>query len=388
MKRITQTVKHWFIAVVLASAFVGPSRPVAGQVAAGVDPQGALLSSAQVVVQSKMDHAAIDDAVLAEMERQELVGVAIGLIQNGQVIYTKGYGQADIKRGVAMSDKTVCNWASNSKPFVAVRALQLIERETLELDAPISTYISDLAEQLRPITVRQLLSHQSGIPHYRNGRIVPSARLDVDPLAELRPRVGVRRFERSPLLFNPGSKYSYSFYAYLLLSAVVEAAGEEPIAEQLAKGIINPLKMKSFQLDMPRAEQSNWTKAYQRVQSGFSEVPDVAHYWKHGAGAYKSNVVDFAKFAQALMTSRLLERASTEEMWKLQPFNNGELSSYGLGVRVSGQGKSLKVWHGGSQEETKTRMVLYPQQRHGIVVLCNTRHADPAAISTAIYRAW
>jgi CubicO group peptidase (beta-lactamase class C family) len=98
-------------------------------------------------------------------------------------------------------------------------------------------------------------------------------------------------------------------------------------------------------------------------------------------------VVDFAKFAQALMTSKLLSADTTRMMWTQQPFKTGQLSDYGLGVRVSGEGNDLKIWHSGSQEETKTRMVLYPNQKHGMVIMCNTRHADAAKISTAIYKA-
>ncbi|HMO16017.1 MAG TPA: serine hydrolase domain-containing protein [Pirellulaceae bacterium] len=328
----------------------------------------------------------VDGAVLAEMERQKLVGVSVGIIQNSRVVYTQGYGFANLKTRVPVDDNSIFNWASNSKPFMAVAAMQLIQNGQLELDKPIETYIPDLPDHVKPITTRQLLCHQSGIPHYTNGKIVSSGK-KVDVHQELDPLNAINRFVMSPLIFEPGTKTDYSSHAYVLLSAVVQSAGKEPIDRQLLMRIGKPLNLKSMQLDVPFDGQKNWVSAYRSAEGQPQEVPDYAHFWKHGAGGYKSDVKDFARFAQALMNYELISADTSKIMWTLQKTSTGETSTFGLGVSVEGKGKSLKISHGGSQDETKTRMVIYPNQKHGIVVMCNTQSCDPGQISTAIYKA-
>ena len=143
--------------------------------------------------------------------------------------------------------------------------------------------------------------------------------------------------------------------------------------------------MNSFQLDLPTDSQAKWTLAYNVENGKPRQVPDYAHFWKHGAGGYKSNIKDFAKFANALASSQLIERSMSDRMWTRQHTSKGKETSYGLGVVVSNSGSTLKISHGGSQDETRTRMVVYPRRKHGIVVMCNTQGCDPAGISTAIY---
>ncbi|HBV63381.1 MAG TPA: hypothetical protein DEF45_10210 [Rhodopirellula sp.] len=334
----------------------------------------------------------IDAVVIAEMEKQQIVGAAIGIIQDSKIVYTRGYGWANLKTNTPVTDETVFNWASNSKPLIAIAALQLVESGRLMLDEPIASYCPQLPPQLRPITSRQLLCHQSGIPHYSNGIVIPSKKRSssddhFNTLDDINPRSSIDRFIRSPLLFESGIKTSYSSYAYVLLTAVVQAVGKDPISKQLQNRIIDPLELESFQLDLPANDQVNWTLAYETATGETTEVPDYAHFWKHGAGGYKSNIKDFAKFALALGGSQLINSELTEKMWTRQKTTDGNESVYGLGVLVSDYGKRLKVSHNGSQDETRTRLVIYPHRRHGIVVMCNTQGSEPKAITTAIYSA-
>lgn len=326
----------------------------------------------------------IEAAVNKLMQEKNLVGVAVGLIQDGQIVYTSGFGKANIATGEDVTPDSVFNWASNSKPVMAVLAMQLVQNKMLDLDAPINNYLPQLPEQLQKITTRQLLCHQSGIPHYTNGKII-STQQKVTVQDELDPLIAVNRFILSPLIFDPGTKTDYSSHAYVLLSAVVQCVGRQPIDQQLEERIVQPLKLSSFQLDLPPANQSHWVKAYQNIFQSHIELPDTAHFWKHGAGGYKSNIQDFVKFARALMNRELIDQATTSLMWTNQTTLDGNASNYGLGVVVEGNGPSLKISHNGSQEETKTRMVIYPNRREGVVVMCNSQPCDPGLITTAIF---
>ncbi len=363
------------------------------------------------ILDSKLQQR-IDRVVAEEMEQQDLVGVAIGVIEGGQVVYVQGYGWADREAKVALEVTTVMNWASNSKPIGAVIAAQLVHEGLLDLDVDIRTYLPDFPDKGHVITTRQLLCHQSGMPHYSNGKIVRGPPLTTrfsnqveqlggparsnaaeaieQDLPDWDPANAVARFIHSPLIHTPGEVEDYSSYAYVLLTAVLQAAGQESWHRQVARRITEPGQLKSLQADIPLqdppiVEQLLWSRGYRRLTSGeVQRIPDVAHYWKHAAGGYKSNALDFSRWAAALLGNELMDAESKRVFWQPQVMTGGKVGSYGLGFAVDGIERNLRVAHGGSQDETKTRMVLYPEQGRGVVVMSNCNHADPGKISTAI----
>jgi CubicO group peptidase (beta-lactamase class C family) len=337
--------------------------------------------------------AAVDEAVEAEMQRQQLVGVAIGIIRDGVVVLTKGYGFADFENQVPVTTRTVFNWASNSKPLTAVAAMQLVQEKKLDLDADVRKYVSEFAPHGPPITVRQLLCHQSGLPHWANGRVVPSPDLDAEAMESIDPRVTVRRFSQTPLLFEPGSRFSYSSYGYILLSAAIEQAGGESFYVQIEKRIARPLGLESLQLDMAE-NHADWavgyTRAKVRVLRGQSvgtpvgRAPDYAHAWKAGAGAFKSNIEDFAKWAAALINGRLVSKSVEKEMWTPQKTSDGKSTEMSLGFFTGEWGGSPTITHPGDQPEASSHLALFLKPRNGIVVLCNCGYGKPAEISRAV----
>ncbi len=331
--------------------------------------------------------AKVNAAVREEMERQGLVGVSVGLLREGEIVYLQGYGLADREKNTPVTVETVFNWASNSKPLCGMAAMQLVEKGLLDLDADVRQYVPEFPKKKEGvITMRHLLSHQSGISHYSD-EIVPTRRAYKTPLPFLDPVPALDKFNRTPLVFAPGEKVLYSSYAYILASAVVQRAGKESYLEQIEKRIARPLGMTSLQLDMEYDNQPHWAAGYVKDDAGkIVRAEETAHYWKHGAGGHKSNVKDFALWAQAVLNHRLIESATEEAMWTRQQTNDGELTDRGLGFVIDEQG-GLRVSHGGKQDETTTRLVVYPGRKHGAVVMTNCGFGDPGAITTAIYKA-
>jgi CubicO group peptidase (beta-lactamase class C family) len=329
--------------------------------------------------------AAVDAAVEAEMAEQQVVGVAVGIIRDGEIRYLKGYGKADREQGTPVTAQTVFNWASNSKPLAAVAAMQLVEQKLLDLDADVRTYVPEFPDKQEIITARRLLCHQSGIPHYSNGQVIATNRQHKGELPFMDPLIALNKFMESPLLFKPGEKTSYSTYAYILLSAVIQSAGKAPFTTQVQERIASPLGMNSLQFDV-EAPQPNWATGYVKRQEQIVPAPPEAHYWKHGGGGYKSNIGDFARWAQALLNHKLLSADAEQQIWTPQNLSSGEATTWGLGFTVEDDG-GLKVSHGGKQPEATSRMVIYPQRRHGVVVMCNCDFANIAKFSTAIYAA-
>ena len=194
-------------------------------------------------------------------------------------------------------------------------------------------------------------------------------------------------FSASPLLFAPGEKTSYSSYAYVLLSAVIERAGGELFDRQMQSRIAKPLKLESLQLDVTANGQPHWATGYvKRADDSVVPAAEEAHFWKYGAGGYKSNVRDFARWAQALINHELVKQPAEQQMWMAQKLASGEPGEYGLGFVVEQQ-NGLKVSHNGAQKEVRTRMVLYPQAKSGVVVMSNCDFADAGKLSTAVFSA-
>ena len=194
-------------------------------------------SSAQNATLAKDAIRRIDEAVLVEMERQEVVGLAIGVLREGRIAYVRGYGLADREEAVPVNRDTMFRWASVSKPVTAIAAMQLVEQGKLRLDDDVRHYVPEFPDKGHRITVRHLLCHQGGIVHYTNGEVVRTQQqyTNQHPFADV--VMALDTFKESPLVSLPGGKYSYSTHGYILLSAVVERAGGQPFADQVRERI-------------------------------------------------------------------------------------------------------------------------------------------------------
>ena len=164
---------------------------------------------------------AVDTAMREEMKQQELVGLAVGVIQNGRIEYLKGYGWADREKQTPVTRQTMFRWASISKSLTAVTALQLWELDRLDLSRDVRDYVPEFPEHNATIRIRHLLSHQGGIVHYTNGPVIATTR--EYPRAHPFENViwSLDDFKTSPLVNAPGEKYSYTTRGFMLLSAAV-----------------------------------------------------------------------------------------------------------------------------------------------------------------------
>lgn len=330
--------------------------------------------------------AQVDQAVKAEMKKQDLVGVSIGIVEDGEIVYLQGYGWANRETQVPVTSDTVINWASNSKPMAGFAAMRLVECNRLNLDADVRCYVPEFPVKSAVITTRQLLCHQSGIPHYENGKVLGTERTYPCERPFLNPILALDTFNQSPLIFQPGTKHEYSTYAFILLSAVIQRASGRDFTQYICENIAQPLNMLSFQLDFETNGQLHWAKGYTKNAVGqVIEAPESAHYWKHAGGGFKSNVRDFARWARALTRREILAQSSYNHMWTDQKTSDGKATGRGLSFGVDHQPK-LMVSHNGKQTETRTRLEIYPDERRGVVVMCNCGYAESSELTAAIQR--
>lgn len=350
-----------------------------------------LLVPAPALAQAALPQA-VDAAARAAMEKQQLVGLAVGVV-DGKVAYLQGYGFADREAKLKVDPKaTQFRWASCSKPVTAVAALQLAEAGRLDLDADVRRYVPEFPDKGTPITARQLLCHQGGIVHYSNGKVVRTERKYDTPHPFQSVVLALDTFKESPLVNRPGEKFSYTTHGYILLSAVVERAGKQPFADQVADRIARPLGMTTFRPDyhwedIPR-RAVGYVKGKEAVaRRPDAQAPDVS--WKLGGGGYTSTVEDFAKFVAGLADHKLVSAETEAAMWTPQKTADGQPTTYGLGFATftNKDGRVVRVGHNGAQEKTRTAFLIEPAARRAVVVMTNSEYANPDAIAARVLAA-
>ena len=338
----------------------------------------------------------VDEAMRDEMARQELVGLAVGVIQDGQITYLKGYGLANREQRLPVTRQTMFRWASISKPLTAVAAMQLWERGELDLEREARRYVPEFPDKGTALRVRHLLCHQGGVVHYTNGKVIQTER-DY-PVAHPFENVifALDTFKESPLVNEPGEKYSYSTRGYMLVSAIVERAGKQKFAEQVRDRIAKPLKLATLQPDYQWENIPHRAVGYRKRSGQVTASTNTDVSWKLGGGGFISNIDDLAKFAAGLLNHRLVKPATRQKMWTRQKTRDGKPTAYALGFshkhyrdgtlhkwNASGTGIEI-VGHSGSQEKTRTWMALWPGQKLGGVVMSNSEYANPGKLAARL----
>ena len=330
--------------------------------------------------------AQVNRAVQKVMQRQNLVGLSVALFRKGKILYVQGFGFADRENKIPADGTSKYRWASISKPLTAIAAMQLVEEAKLDLDRGIRFYVPEFPKKPWPISMRQLLSHQGGIVHYRNGKVIRSKREYKDPHPFTNLVTALDSFKESPLIAEPGTKYSYSTHGFILAGAVIRRAGGAPYWDQVRDRIKVPLGLDSLEPDYQWKDIPGRAVGYRRPWK--KAVPirstntDVS--WKLPGGGFLSNVRDLARFGAAWGSNKLLKQKSWQTLWTATPLKNGKKPHYGLGFALGTyRGKRL-VEHAGAQEKARTWLLSLPEEHTGVAIMSNCEYAKLKALSRTL----
>lgn len=308
----------------------------------------------------------IEQAISAEMARQRVPGMSVAVGKKLRLVWSAGLGLADVENSVPARANTVYRLGSISKPITAVAAMQLAESGTLDLDAPIQTYVPSFPEKPWPITARHLLSHLSGIRHYGNIEEVNSTRRYTDLTEPL------KIFAADPLLFEPGAQYSYTTYGYCLLGAAVEAAAGVKFVDYIRERIFAPAEMSTARADCVHDLIPHRARGYRKTESGAVENCDLADTSnKIPGGGMVSTPEDLVKFAGAVMKGQLVKPATRDQMFTPAKTRDGKPAPYGLGWQIQEAGGRKWVTHGGAQQGISTLLVMLPEDAFSLALMCN-----------------
>lgn len=306
-----------------------------------------------------------DDFVAAKMRERHVPGVAVAVIRDGKTTKARGYGVASVEHDVTVTTRTVFEIGSISKQMTAVAILLLVEQGKVKLDDKISSYLPDAPLIWRDVTIRNLITHTSGIKNYTG--------LNGFALSEnLNAQTFVERISKHEMNFVAGAKLSYSNSGYNLLGYIIEKVSGKPYWTFMRERIFQPLGMNAtgdrnpVRIVKHRANGYEWNKKLNQLEGRDGNLTDV-----FAAGAIVASLDDMIRWNNALDGEKLLKRATLTEAWTPFKLNDGTPTTYGLGWYIETINNRQRIRHGGQTAGFAASITRYPAQRLSIIVLSN-----------------
>lgn len=318
--------------------------------------------------------------VSTHMAREKIPALSIGYLQD-KVMWTRGYGYADLENKIAANADSSYRLASVTKPMTAAAILQLADKGKIDLDAEVQTYVPYFPKKPFPITVRQLLGHIAGINAYVN----PQLEQHFKDHKNTRESIAV--FENFDLIAKPGTRFRYTSYGYNLLGAVIEGASGMSYSDYMTKNIWRPLGMSSTRLDNPYDIIPRRVRGYQLLnnQIKHSEFIDISS--RFSAGGTRSTVVDMLKFGEAINHGRLVSKESQQLIFNSMTTASGEFSNYSAGWITQPINGRFSISHDGVQPETSTYLFSFPSRHLTIAVATNLQRFNTTVFAEQLFEA-
>ena len=320
--------------------------------------------------------ASIDSFVRAEMARQRIPGVAVGIVNKGDVT-ARGYGFANLEHMVPVTEETIFQSGSLGKMFTATAVMLQVEDGKLSLSDPLTKFFADAPATWREITVRHLLTHTSGIPDYTTSTFDYRRDYTEDQLARM-------AFEQT-LEFPAGSRWNYSNTGYALLGFIVRKVSGQFYGDVLAERVFKPLGMSTARIITEADIVPNRAAGYQLVNGQIKNQDWVAPELNTTAdGSLYWSMRDLLAWDAAVKRRAILKPESWEQILTPVRLNSGKTYPYGFGWSLDVRGEKPLQQHGGAWQGFKTQLSRFVGDDLDIIVLANLSQADPGRIADGI----
>ena len=281
-------------------------------------------------------------------------GFQIAVAVHGRLVWSEGFGYADLERHAPITAETQFRIGSVSKPLTADAVVQLVDAHRLDLDAPVQRYLPSFPDKGAPITTRLLAGHLAGIRHYQGGEFHLNRHFAT-------VTDGLVIFKGDSLVAPPGTKFSYSTYGWNLISAVVEGAADQDFLTYMQRHVFAPLGMAHTVADKADSIILGRTRFYERerVTGAYRVAPVVDNSYKWAGGGFLSTAEDLVRFGSAHLAPGHLPAASLDLLFTSQRTNTGQETGYGVGwfLRTDGRGHRVAYHGGGSVGGTTAFLV-------------------------------
>jgi CubicO group peptidase (beta-lactamase class C family) len=357
---------------------------------------GSLLSAKYLQAQvSEPDHAAntlrdtrsqkLISMIQAEMQGQNVHGMAVAIVQNGKVVFQQGFGVRDTETKAPITPQTLFRIGSTTKPLTVIALMRLVEAGQLDLDAPVINYLPQFKVNPK-ITVRQLLSHTAGLADAAE----PFGRTDPAALRE-----SIERLNPQSAFTSPGTVFSYANPGFNTAGAILEAITGEFYPRYMEEQIFPILGMTRTLFNPSLALTYPVAIGHQPTSKGMEVVrPTPDNAAEAPAGLAYSSAQDLSKLLLFLLQNGQVQGKSILSTRSVQMMKNPVLGhpplklSYGLGLAISERDGVRMIGHGGEITGFSTTLETFPEYNLGIVILTNRSGFDPTTILATVRQAW
>jgi CubicO group peptidase (beta-lactamase class C family) len=321
------------------------------------------------------------DQIFANWDKPDSPGCALAIIKDGQIIYQRGYGMADLEHDIPIAPSSVFYIGSVSKQFTAFAIALLAQQGKLALDDDVRKYLPELPDYGAPITIRHLIHHTSGLRDYNTLVALAGKRNDEAFDNQVILEIAARQKE---LNFKPGTQYLYSNTGYAMLALVAERASGQRFSAFAEASIFKALGMSDthFHEDLTRIVKHRADGYAPKPGGGFRL--DTPYNERAGAGGLYTTVGDLLKWDQNFYDGRLGGMQLIKQMQTHGKLSSGQELDYAFALNVSSY-KGLKVVeHGGALAGYRAALTRFPDQRFSVACLCNLGTIDPGRLVNQI----
>ena len=294
-------------------------------------------------------------------------GVSIAVLVDRQVVWSEGLGFADVEARVPVTPLTRFRIGSISKSLTAAAVGLLWQAGRLNLDAPVQTYAPTFPRKPWPVTTRQVAGHLAGIRHYRGDEFL--SQRHYTSVTE-----GLSIFAGDSLLFQPGTRYSYSTYGWSLVSAVIEGAAHQSFLGYMQDHVLDPLELRHTVAEYPDSLILFRARFYTRTDSGsVVNAPWVDNSYKWAGGGFLSTTEDLVHYGAAYFAPGFFADSTLALLGTSQKTTDGRPTGYSLGWVISRDSLGgRRMAHSGGSVGGTAYLVIYPDRRMALAILANS----------------
>ena len=347
---------------------------------------------------------AIGRVIDSVVRNRGFAGAVVGVAVNGRIAFIKGYGLADLEQNAPITEKTVLRIGSVTKQFTSALVLKLADQGKLSLDDTLARFLPEFPRG-GEVTIRQLLSHTSGIMSYTNPKVMSQLK-DAGRREWTIKDLVARITTLTPLYeFDPGTGWSYSNSGYMLLGAIIEKVTGKSYSDALKAELLDPLGLHDTQVDNLAEVVPDRARGYETsktASSGFKNAEFISMGAAGPAGAMRSTAADLLAWHAALFGGKVLKPETLGLMRAPARLKDGRLSSkgrvgpawvpetteYGFGLFLGNLDGHVTVGHGGAIFGFNTWMETFPDDNVTMLVMANTGYPAAEQVGPKVAQAW
>lgn len=301
------------------------------------------------------------------MEDSHMPGASLAVLREGKIVTLKNYGFADLEHSIPVTGRSVFQICSITKPFTAMGVMLLWQDGKLSIDDPIIKYLPHFSSSAKDVTIRQLLSHTSGIRDYDLRPETEGEKCVDNTLPDLE-----KWFRTLDLISPPGEKWAYQNTGYALLGRLIQKVSGKSYGEFLKERIFDPLAMSDTRMLSYESVIARRAKGYAFENGKFVNGVHIDPEVEFASGGLVSTTTDLAKLDAALFTDKLLRATTLKEMWSHALFKDGSpVNSYGLGFGVTPYKGRSRVGHTGGCPGFATAYQRFSDDMISVILLTN-----------------